>query len=660
MSQPQVDAEQTIQQDLSFFSPFFIGAHGENSDVLEELLVEFVRDHVYWRRNFHPEDIRPISPQMTHSSDYQDAIARLREELLSLTSNLKRTVPIYSPRYLGHMASDLMLPALLAQLVTTIYNPNNSFNEVGETTINMELEVGNQFAKLFGFNTDPQRYPCAWGHLTSGGTDANYESLWNFRAVKYYPVALVESLRKADLSIEINDQKLKSPNDYTPWELVNFSIEEVLEFRRLIFQSIKQRYGDITFKRFSQLVEDNRLEALGPAQFFAQNYRYHQPVVLVPATAYPFWQKAMRLLGLGSASLVEIPLTGTMRMDENELERILEKLRTQNIPVLAVVGVLGTLDFGTIDPIHKIVEIRDKLALEGLSFYIHIDASCGAYVNSLFTDQEGNKVSRDQVANQLKYFPSESVYDAFTALSEVDSITVSPHSFGYLPQGIGGFIARNRDVVRLLNSSQQDPLINSKDLDMLSLSRYILDGTKPGANAASAYITHKVLPLNHEYFGRIIKQTIAAAEYLYDKLSHLKKELKDVAILDVPFEPDTNLIVVSINPNGNVLLDKMNLFMEKLVEKLSHNPLHSVQTNEFLSSCSHLALQNLTEVERLGLFKKFSLDDQDALYNPEQKLHLLRHTLMNPWISSNNNGTNYLDDYCRYLKSAITDTLAQI
>src|SRR5690606_20780562 len=36
--------------------PCFLGPYGENDALLEKLVVEFLRDHVYWRRNFHPED----------------------------------------------------------------------------------------------------------------------------------------------------------------------------------------------------------------------------------------------------------------------------------------------------------------------------------------------------------------------------------------------------------------------------------------------------------------------------------------------------------------------------------------------------------------------------------------------------------------------------
>ena len=42
-------------------APYFLGPYGENNDFFEKTLLELVRDHVFWRRNFHPEDTPPIS-----------------------------------------------------------------------------------------------------------------------------------------------------------------------------------------------------------------------------------------------------------------------------------------------------------------------------------------------------------------------------------------------------------------------------------------------------------------------------------------------------------------------------------------------------------------------------------------------------------------------
>jgi hypothetical protein len=35
---------------------WFLGPKAENADVFERLVVEAIRDHAFWRRNFHPAD----------------------------------------------------------------------------------------------------------------------------------------------------------------------------------------------------------------------------------------------------------------------------------------------------------------------------------------------------------------------------------------------------------------------------------------------------------------------------------------------------------------------------------------------------------------------------------------------------------------------------
>jgi hypothetical protein len=35
---------------------WFLGPKAENADMLERLVLEALRDCVFWRRNFHPED----------------------------------------------------------------------------------------------------------------------------------------------------------------------------------------------------------------------------------------------------------------------------------------------------------------------------------------------------------------------------------------------------------------------------------------------------------------------------------------------------------------------------------------------------------------------------------------------------------------------------
>jgi hypothetical protein len=85
---------------------WFLGPKAENSEMLERLVLEALRDCVFWRRNFHPEDEILITEKVKRTEAFQDSHALIRQEFLSMLANLKRDVPFYSPRYIGHMLGD--------------------------------------------------------------------------------------------------------------------------------------------------------------------------------------------------------------------------------------------------------------------------------------------------------------------------------------------------------------------------------------------------------------------------------------------------------------------------------------------------------------------------------------------------------------------------
>src|SRR5690606_16449508 len=114
------------------------------------------------------------------------------------------------------------------------------------------------------------------------------------------------------------------------------------------------------------------------------------------------------------------------------LAEMLDDCARSRQPVLMVVGVLGTTEYGSIDPLDRICDARDAAAGRGLGTAVHVDAAWGGYLASLFRDPDGNLRSRDEVAAGFQTFPSPGVHAAFAALSRCDSITVDPHKLGYL------------------------------------------------------------------------------------------------------------------------------------------------------------------------------------------------------------------------------------
>ncbi|MBS0230433.1 MAG: pyridoxal-dependent decarboxylase, partial [Proteobacteria bacterium] len=138
----------------------FLGPYAQNDTLLEKLVVEFLRDHVYWRRNFHPEDPLAISTSAALHPDYLAFEAKMRRELHLLSAALKKSVPFHSPRYIGHMASDLLLPGLAAQILTLPYNPNNVTEDAAPVTVALGVKVGVQVAWMLGYVDDPMHLEC--------------------------------------------------------------------------------------------------------------------------------------------------------------------------------------------------------------------------------------------------------------------------------------------------------------------------------------------------------------------------------------------------------------------------------------------------------------------------------------------------------------------
>ena len=618
-------------------APFFLGAYGENNDFFEKTVTELLRDHVYWRRNFHPEDTPPISTREQYEPAFLDGMAKTRLELHQLTAQLKRSVPFFHPRYLGHMVSDLLMPGLIAQLVTTLYNPNNIVEEAAPVTVQLELEVGRQLCRMVGFAVDTANKPCALGHLTSGGTVANDEGLWLARAVKLYPLAAKDACARLQVWPV---PELETADDFT---LLNWSTAQTLALADAL----------AAHERAAALLDEVhacRVETVGLARFFAAHPLVGELVVLAPATAHYSWQKAMKLLGLGSDQLLAVP-TVQARLDVKALRGMLEARAAKRLPVLAVVGVYGTTEFGTLDPLHEVSALRGA----PLNFWFHVDAAWGGYIPSLFRDAQGGLRPRDEVKAEFRYFPSERVYRSTAALAEADSITVDPHKLGFVPFGAGAFLARDRRAFDLVLQDASYVFVSNTPDDEAryrKIGRFSLEGSRPGTGAAACYVNHKVLPLDGANFGRLIARSVRTCETLFDRVQALAQELAPTVRLSVPFEPDCNLVCLAFNPKGNRSLAAANAFGRTLYDAMSVRGDLPVQLRHFFGSCTTVELSQLGEAELARIGAELELD----LSAPDDTgLFLLRHTLMNPWLLSPQapGEPSYVEAYVHYLTELI-------
>jgi glutamate/tyrosine decarboxylase-like PLP-dependent enzyme len=622
----------------------FLGPYGENDTLLEKLVTEFLRDHVYWRRNFHPEDPPAIPTRAAQHPEFQAFEARMRRELHALSAALKKSVPFHSPRYIGHMASDLLLPGLAAQMLTLPYNPNNVSEDAAPVTVELEVRAGLQLARMFGYVDDPARPDCAFGHLTSGGTLANYQALRLALALKAFPVAL----RAAGAPLELPD------DDWTAFNLGHDGAIALLEPWQAWLAALTPRER----MHWRQRVQRERLEHLGLVEFFARHPELQVPKVLAPVTAHYSWSKGLKLLGLGRAQLELLPERG-MRLDIDALQDALDRCLREQQPVLLAVAVLGTTEYGTVDPVDGVIATRAAMQARGLGFGVHVDAAWGGYLATLFRNPDGSLRTRDEVGAGFARFPQPEVHAAFASLGASDSITVDPHKLGYLPYGAGAFVCRDQRAMTLLAEEADYVFDGEAAPDYMAryrrLGQFILEGSKSGAAAAAVYVMHQVLPLDHLNFGQLPRQTVLAAEAFADRAQVFAAEVADIVHACVPFAPDSNLVCLALNPVSNRDPAAASAFVRRLHEELRCDPRQPLQLKEFFGSITTLRADAMGADELAHIAATLGLDHaglDPAVFDGE-RLVILRHTLMNPYLLDAENGISYIDRYFEFLATRV-------
>lgn len=577
----------------------FLGPQAENADWVERLLLEVYRDYVFWRRNFHPEDRAAIQPQDQNRQTHMEFISQFKGELFTLLGELKSDIPFFSPRYIGHMIADVSLPALVGYIATLLYNPNNVSWEASPITTLIEIEVGRELARMFGFGRTPQELAGTWGHITSGGTVANIESIWVAKAVKFLPVAVRQAA--ADLGVQgltagVEGKKIEG---MTAWELVNLLPSEALNLKEKLIRTCLEKQAALPVEEALSQVNDRLKKydilSRGDHAFFSDftgKDALLPGILCAPQTMHYSWVKGPGAVGIGAGQVVPILINSDYRMDLGHLRRELEKALQERRPVIAVVGVAGTTEEGAVDPMHELLALRREFAGRGLGFFLHCDAAYGGYLAACFRSPRGDFRSREEMQAEYGGWPAAEVYQSYAALKDVESITVDPHKLGFVPYPAGAIVFRDGRVKELVAQEASYALGGrTSQPHEVNIGKYILEGSKPGAAAAATFLSHRVVPLDQNGYGKVLGQTIRIARTFHDRLQHFARTIREEFIVQPLFLPDTNLLDYTFNLAGNNQLDLMNRFNQALYQELSIDPLSPVQTRRFIVSHTEFAYE---------------------------------------------------------------------
>ncbi|MFL5580941.1 MAG: pyridoxal phosphate-dependent decarboxylase family protein [Gemmatimonadaceae bacterium] len=628
---------------------WFLGPRAENAELLERLVVEAVRDHVFWRRNFHPEDGITIREVDKRTEAYDAAVATMTQELMGLLSSLKRGVPFFSGRYKGHMLFEQTLASQIGYFAAMLYNPNNVSVEASPVTTRLELEVAEQLARMVGY--DPAR---SWGHLTSGGTVANFEALWIARNLLYLPVAVAGAAEQLGLALDVTlpGGDTAALNDLGLYELLNVRGADALALHARLWAAAprddvrraltSRTLATAGYQDYTRWLAERWGDPLAPS------------VVLVPATAHYSWEKILRALGIGSNQLVHVPVDGRFRMDPHALAAYLHELAGRRVPVLACVSVCGTTEESAVDRLDLVLAVRDQLAAErGATFHVHSDACYGGYAASVVRREGGGVRTAAEIrAGTRTDWPSEEWVKAMEALARADSISVDPHKLGYIPYPAGAFLLRDRRA-RELVSVEPPYLLPTQGLESpedLFLGRYILEGSKPGAAAAAVWLSHKVVPLDERGYGYLIERTTTGARRLHAALRG--EALAPFAAVLAP-EPDINIVCYVMTHPSLATLADVNAFNERVYERLSMMSPGAAPEYLITRTRLHSPAYDGAVDELLAALGRDAAEAWE-----HQGLVVLRSTVMDPFLASTRPGPDHVGGFVAALGRACAAALA--
>ncbi len=219
-------------------------------------------------------------------------------------------------------------------------------------------------------------------------------------------------------------------------------------------------------------------EANVMALWIARNMkRGENPELIVPKTAHFSIEKAADMLGF---KLV------MARCEEHcvDISDVKDKISDNTV---AIVGIAGTTEYGTIDDI----EALSKIALNE-DLYLHVDAAFGGLVIPFL--------------KELGY----GTKDFDFSIEGVSSITVDPHKMGLAPIPGGCLLLRERAWLDHIETPS--PYLTEK-------KHYTLTGTRTGASAASVYAALKLLGM--EGYRENVRVCMERTLKLYDELKSL-------------------------------------------------------------------------------------------------------------------------------------------
>jgi putative pyridoxal-dependent aspartate 1-decarboxylase len=275
-------------------------------------------------------------------------------------------------------------------------------------------------------------------------------------------------------------------------------------------------------------------ESAGLAAALA-HHGFRGAAVIGSAQTHYSFDKGMGLLGFGTGQLVRVPTDARGSVELRAMRAAVERCRADDLLVLALVGVAGSTDSGSVDDLDAVADLAAEIGA-----HFHVDAAWG-----------GPTVFSDLHRPLLK------------GIERADTVTFDGHKQLYLPVGIGMVFLRDPTLARGIEKhAQYTSRAGSADL-----GQHSLEGSRP----AMSLLLHAALELvGHRGYGFLIDEGIRKSRYLaaavrarseFELLSD--PSLNIVLYRYVPEEWRAEVEAGLLTPEGHRHLDAFNRVLQR-------------------------------------------------------------------------------------------------
>jgi putative pyridoxal-dependent aspartate 1-decarboxylase len=312
-------------------------------------LHDFLKTHVGFTEEI---SLKDLADRFTDSLISQNPEKKLADVITDLIEDIApHAVNVASPYFVGHMTS--AIPFFMVHLKTIVAALNQNVVKIETSKVVSAVEkqvLAKVHRMIYGkddafYNEHIQSTKTTLGCFTENGTLSNLTALWIARNTRFSPKNGFDGVEKEGLL------------------------------------AAHQAYG------------------------------IQRSVILVSKRGHYSLNKAGGLLGIGNRNIVAVNVDEKNRIDLIELEKTINALTKspQKTAVLAVVGIAGTTETGSVDPILKLGEICAENKI-----HFHVDAAWGG--PTLMSEKYRHLLSGIELA---------------------DSVTIDGHKQFYMPMSCG-------------------------------------------------------------------------------------------------------------------------------------------------------------------------------------------------------------------------------